>query len=122
MKFRVAGRDGMQLAEIFYLLQGHVITGQVEPRIKEYGAVPGTENEAVAIDPAGFRGVEHQAFTKENGPNFGCPQREAEMARGAGVDGVHGEAAGLGGGLGKNGGVHEGVEEKEVGFLKCGLG
>ena len=46
------------------------------------------------------------AFAEEHRTDFGAAERQAQVAGIAGVDGIHGEATGFIGGLGKQGCVH----------------
>ena len=57
--------------------------------------MPGTEDEAVAIEPARFLGIVAKGMSEEDGTDVGAAEREAEVAGGAGVNGIHGEAAGF---------------------------
>src|ERR1043166_5027066 len=56
-KFGVSRRFGMQLPETLDLRHRQVVAAEMEPRIKEHAAVPGRENEVIAIDPARLAGV-----------------------------------------------------------------
>src|ERR1051325_7633858 len=51
-KFRVPRSFGMQLPETFDLRHRQIVAAQVKPSVKEHAAVPGGENEVIAIDPA----------------------------------------------------------------------
>ena len=53
-KFRVPRCFGMQLAETFDLRHRQIVTAHVQPRVQEHAAVPGGEDEDIAIDPARF--------------------------------------------------------------------
>lgn len=104
---RVAGGFGMELAEIFQLIEREIVAGKVEPRVEEHRAVTGGEDEAVAIEPLGSFWIKPQAAcTVEDGSDFGAAEWQAEVAGRAGVDGIHGEATCLVGGLGEDFGVH----------------
>ena len=63
--------------------------------------MPGGEDEAVAIEPARLFGIEAQDVAEEDGPDLGAAERQAEMAGGAAVHGIHGEAASFIGGAGE---------------------
>ena len=56
----------------------------------------------VAVDPARFVGIVFERVAVEDRAHLGAAEREAEVAGLRGVDGVHGEAAGLVGGVGKD--------------------
>jgi len=96
------------LAELLQFVQRQRVTGQMEPSVEEHRAVPGREDEAVAVDPLGCGRVEPQAFPEERGPDLGAAEGQAEVAGGTGVHGVDGETAGFVGGLGEDGFVHVG--------------
>ena len=68
----------------------------------------GRKNEAVAIEPLRRIRVAAQDLAKQHRANLRAAQRQTEMARGTGMDGINGETAGLVGGLGKQGGIHKG--------------
>ena len=106
MKLRVAGSDRVELAEIFHIVLGNRVAGKVQPAVEEHRAVAGGEDETVAVQPfRRVRAVAHR-FAEEHGTDFGAAERQAEVAGIAGVDGIHGEATGFVGGLGKQGGIH----------------
>ena len=65
------------------------------------------EDETVAVEPLGGFWIETQAAgTVEHGSDFGAAKRQAKVTGRAGVDGVHGEATSLIGGLRKNFSIH----------------
>jgi hypothetical protein len=70
----------------------------------------GAENEAVAVEPAAVGRVALEGFAKQDGPDFGGPEREPEVTGRALVDGVHGETTGFIGGFGEDGVVHGTLE------------
>lgn len=96
-ELRVARGHGVVLAEVLHLLEGDVVAREVQPRVNEHGAVPGRQDEAVAVDPLGVAGVVAEAALRaeEDGAHLGAAQREAQVARVSGGDGVHREAARL---------------------------
>ena len=106
-ELRVPRGLGVELAEVLHFLEGEVETGEVDPAVDEHRAVSGREDEAVAVDPSGGGGVVAKEVAVEHGTDLGGTQREAQVARMAGGDGVHGQAAGFGGGTGKVGGMVE---------------
>ena len=61
--------------------------------------------ETVAVEPAGGVGAVGECAAVEGGADLGCAEGEAEVAGVALMDGVHGEATGLVGGLGEEGEV-----------------
>lgn len=64
----------------------------MEPRVEKHTAVAGGENKAVTVEPPGLLGIVTQGHPKKNGTNFGAPQRQAQMARFAGIYSVNGES------------------------------
>ena len=73
--------------------------------------MPRRQDEAVAVEPPGLLGIVGQRVPKQDRAHFGAAEREPEMARRAGVDGVDREAPGLVGGFGKDiGGQAHGVK------------
>lgn len=67
----------------------------------------GGENEAVAVEPFRVGGIADEFFAEEDRADVGGAKGKAEVAGGAFVDGVHGEAAGFVGCLSEEGVVHE---------------
>ena len=102
VKFRMAGRFAVEYAEILQLLEGQIIAAQMQPAVEEHRAVAGGQHEAVAVEPAGLVGVVHQRMAVKHGADFRRPERQTEVAGGTFMNGIDGEAAGLGGGQGKN--------------------
>ena len=98
---------GVELAEVLHFLERQVEAGEVDPGVDEHRAVAGGQHEAVTVDPGGRGGVVAQEVAVEHGADFGGAEGEAEVAGMTGGHGVHGEAAGFGGGAGKVGGVME---------------
>ena len=91
-EFRVAGRDGALVAEALEVFNADVESRQVQPAVKEHGAVAGGENEAVTVEPAGLRGADVEQIAEQDGPDFGAPQRQAQVAGCAVVNGIHGKS------------------------------
>jgi hypothetical protein len=102
VKFRVAWGVRAEGAELFDLIVVHTrVTTEMHPAIKEHRAMPGAEDEAVAIEPFRLGRKMIQRVAVEDGADFRTAQRQPQMATGAGVDGIHGEAAGFSRGAGK---------------------
>lgn len=106
MELRVAWGLGMQDAEVFDLVQGQVVAGEMQPGVKEHGAMASTEDEAIAIQPFRISRIALEAVTEKNSADIGCAKGQAEVTGGALMHRVHGESTGFVGGLGKEGGVH----------------
>ena len=98
---------GVELAEVLHFLEREVEAGEVDPGVDEHRAVAGGQDEAVAVDPGGRGGVVAEEVAVEHGADLGGAEGQAEVTGMAGGHGVHGEAAGFGGGAGKVGGVIE---------------
>src|SRR5262249_14224722 len=93
----------VQLAEALDLVEGHVpVAREVEPRVEEHRAVTGREDETVAVEPLRVRRAISERVAVEDGTYLRAPEGQAQVAAGAGVDGVDGEPAGGGGRLGEN--------------------
>ena len=82
-----------------------IVAAQMQPGVEEHRAVAGGEDEAVAVEPARLVGIVDERVAVEDGADFGAAERQAEVAGGGFVDGVHGEAAGLVGSLGEDVGL-----------------
>ena len=52
--FRVAGCLAAPLAKVFQLLQGQIVTGQMEQGVEQHRTVAGAENKAITIRPFGI--------------------------------------------------------------------
>ena len=103
---RMARRDRMKLAEIFHIILGNRVSGNVQPAVEKHRAMAGREDEAVAVEPLrGIRAVAHR-LAEEHGTDLGGAERQAEVAGIAGVDGIDGEASGFVGGLCEQGRIH----------------
>ena len=98
---------GVELAEILHFLEREVEAGEVQPAVDEHRTVPGREDEAVAVDPGWRGGVVPEEVAVEDGADLGGAEGQAQVAGMAGGHGIHGEAAGFGGGTGKVGGTME---------------
>ncbi len=102
-------------AKLFDLLDIHQrISGQVQPAVEEHRAVARAQDKSVTVQPARVLGIVLQRLPEKNGPNFRATQRQTEMPRRAGVNGIHGEAASFGGGAGKGGQIeiHKGMRKR----------
>ncbi len=49
--FWVSGSDGVELTEVFEVLEGDFVSGEMEPGVDEHGAMTGGEDEAVSVEP-----------------------------------------------------------------------
>ena len=88
----VARRLGAELAEVGELVHRHArIAGQMQQRIEQHRAVPGGEDEAIAVRPIGGRGVELQEAGEENGGDISHAHGHAGMAGLGLLHRVHGE-------------------------------
>jgi hypothetical protein len=105
----MSGRDTAELAEIFYFVQGHFVTREVQPTVKEHAAVARGEDKAIAVQPARLFGIVAKGRSKKDRPNLGTAQRETKVAGFAGGDGVNGKSPRIARGHGENivGQAHE---------------
>ena len=72
--------------------------------------MPRGEDEAVPVDPLRIGRIVAKELSVEDGAHFGRAERQAQVAGGRSVNGVHRETAGDGGGggeLGKIGHRHD---------------
>ena len=100
VKLRVTGRTRAERAEFFDLLDIETgVTREVQPAVKEHRAVTRTEDETVAVEPLRLRGIVTQGVAEENRADLGTAQAQATATGSRGLNGVHGEAPGLGGRL-----------------------
>ena len=114
VELRVAGGLRMQGAEILYLFQREVVAAEVQPRVEEHRAVPGREDETVAIQPTRFVGVVDQGVAVKDSADFSRAQGKTQVPGGRFVDRVHGETTGLSCRFGKNVGLQFHVSEWRV--------
>ena len=121
----MAGGGAADLAELLEILDGNLgIAGQPEQGIEQHRAVPGRQDEAVAVGPAGVARVEFQKAGKQHRGDIGHAQRQARMARFGGLHRVHGqETDGVGeaAGLSLIGGGHGCLSRKVGGGLSGGV-
>jgi hypothetical protein len=90
----MAGGVGAELPEVADLVHRHGLeAGQVEQGVDQHRAVAGREHEAVAVGPAGLRGVILQEPAPEHGGHVGHAHGHALVAGPGLVDGVHGQDA-----------------------------
>lgn len=99
----------MKLAEGRDILLGYRVAGEVQPTVKEHRAVSRREDETVTVEPTRSIRIEIQGLSKQDGTDFGAPERETQMAGVAGVDSVHGKATGFIGSSCKCFGIHKGI-------------
>jgi hypothetical protein len=92
--FRVARGPAAQLPKVAELLQGHGwVAGEVKQGVKQHGAVPGRQDEAVAVRPVGAGGVESEKALKQYGRDIGHAHRHAGMTGLGLFHRIHGEEA-----------------------------
>ena len=92
--FGVAGGAGAPLAEVADLVQRDVgVAGKIQQRIKQHRAMPGRQDEAVAVGPFGVGGVEFQVLFEQHGGHVGHAHGHAGMARAGRGHGVEGQGA-----------------------------
>ncbi len=104
-EFGMSRREAVQAAELHHVIDGDGVAAQVQPGVEEHAAMPGRENEAVAVRPARALGIVNQGVAEQHGADFSGAQRQAEMTRGARMHGVDGKSTGLIGGFGKKEGL-----------------
>ena len=92
--FGMAGGAAAELAEAFQLVERHVgIAGQMQQRVEQHRAVPGRQNEAVAVGPVGHGRIEIEEAGEQHGGDVGHAHRHAGMAALRRLDRVHGQRA-----------------------------
>mmetsp|Transcript_27185 Transcript_27185/g.41982 ORF Transcript_27185/g.41982 Transcript_27185/m.41982 type:complete len:404 (-) Transcript_27185:114-1325(-) len=100
-ELRVAGSHGVVLTEVLHLLEGKIVTGDVQPAVNEHGSVAGGQDEAVAVDPGRVgRVVGHRGSVK-GGTDLGSAKGKTHVAGFGGGDGVHSKTTCLVGGGGE---------------------
>ena len=93
-EFRVARGLGAELAEVLDVVEAHVrIAREIEQRIHQHGAVPGRQDEAVAVRPVRVCGVEFQELREQNRCHVCGPHGQARMAGIGLLHRVHAEGA-----------------------------
>ena len=83
----MAGRQGSVLAEILEVVERQPVAEEVQQGIEHGGAVPGGEDEAVAVRPVWILAVVLHVVRPEFVSDRGCAERQARMA---GVRLLHG--------------------------------
>lgn len=80
------------------------------------------EHKSVAIDPPRTLGVMLQGMAIEHCTNFSGTERQTEMARLGGMNGIHGESTGLIGSFGEKEGLegHVGLESYDGAAMGTG--
>ena len=90
--FRMAGGDRAELAKALDLLDRHaLVADEMEQRIDQHRAVPGREDEAVAVGPLRIRGVVLQHLPVEQVRERCERHRGARVAGVRLLDRIHGE-------------------------------
>ena len=85
--FGVAGRARTELAEVYQVLFGHVVTEEVEERIQQHRTMPRGEDKSVSVFPFGIAVAEVKMFCKQLVPD----RRRAHADTGvAGVGSLNG--------------------------------
>ena len=64
---------------------------EVQPSVKEHGAMAGTENESIAVDPGAVIGIEVHGMAIKHRTKLSASQGETKMPTGALVHCVHGK-------------------------------
>src|SRR5216117_3271786 len=78
-KFRMSRRFGMQLPKTFDFRHRQIVAAHVQPGVKEHAAVPGREDEDIAIKPTRLFRVIPQRMTEEHSTDFSTTERKPEM-------------------------------------------
>ena len=81
MRLRMAGGPRPPLPEVLDLVEGQVVSGEMEERIEKHRGVPGRQDEAVPVGPAGIGGIV---------PKMAGPEEVAERRQRHGCAGVPG--------------------------------
>ncbi len=90
--FRVACGLGAELAEGLDVFDRHVlISGEIEERVDQHGAVAGRQHETVAVRPERVLRVEAQVAGEENGRDIGAAHGHAGVAGIGLFHCIHGE-------------------------------
>ena len=67
----------------------------MQPAVKKHGAVACAEDEAITVDPSALIGIEVHGVTVKHCSEFSASQGKSEVATGALVHGIHGQATSL---------------------------
>ena len=94
-EFRVAGSVGALGAESLHIVHADAEACEVQPAVKEHGAVAAGQDEAVAIEPARLGGVHVEQVTIENSANFSTAQGQTHVPGCFVENSVDGKTSGL---------------------------
>mmetsp|Transcript_10547 Transcript_10547/g.20282 ORF Transcript_10547/g.20282 Transcript_10547/m.20282 type:complete len:535 (-) Transcript_10547:50-1654(-) len=97
-EFGVTGGHGVVLTEVLDLIHGKIISGKVEPGVKEHGTVSSRKDETIAVDPLGVLGIVLHLGAPQDGANLGATKGKTHVTRVSGGDRVHGQTTSLVGG------------------------
>ena len=78
-KFGVSRRFGMRLPEPFHFGHRQIVPADVQPCVKKHAAVPGGENENVAIDPTRLVWIVSERVPKKHGADFRATEWKPKM-------------------------------------------
>lgn len=90
---RVTRRLGVQLTEVFQVLDAQVVAAQVQQRVDQHRAVAVGEHETVAIGPFGVGRIVLEEVVPQHFGDIGHAHGGARMARFGLLDGIHAEGA-----------------------------
>ncbi len=91
--FGVAGGLAVQLAEVFQVVDGQVVAGEVQQAVDQHGAVAVGEHEAVAVGPLRVGRVVAQVTAPQHFGHVGHAHGGARVAGVGFLNGVHGQRA-----------------------------
>ena len=97
----VARRNAVKFSEILHRLKRKIISGKVQPTVKEHRSMACGENESVPIKPAGSRWIIPHGLTEKNCSDFGASQRESKVPGRTRMHRIDRQPPGLLGGLGQ---------------------
>ncbi len=83
----------MQLAEVFQLVDGQVVAGQVQQRVDQHGAVAIGEHETVAVGPLRVGRVVLEVLAPQRYGHVGHAHRGAGVAGLGLLNGIHSQRA-----------------------------
>ena len=78
-KFGMSRRFRMQLPEPFDFRHRQVVTAHVQPRVKKHTAVPGGQNEDIAIDPTRLIWIVSERVAEEDRADLRAAERKTKM-------------------------------------------
>src|SRR5438093_9748664 len=78
-KFGMSRRFRMQLPEAFDFRHRQIVAAHVQPGVEEHAAVPGGENEDIAIDPTRLVGIVSERVPKKHRADLRAAERKAKM-------------------------------------------